>query len=57
MPEYTRLLREFGNASGVVHRTRFLCVILWHDLRGTWDAEGLRKLAAALKGAAEMLEA
>jgi hypothetical protein len=28
MPEYTRLLREFGNASGVVHRTRFLCVIL-----------------------------
>jgi len=24
---------------------------------GIWDAQGLRKLAAALKGAAEMLEA
>jgi hypothetical protein len=24
---------------------------------GSWDAQGLRKLAAALKGAAEMLEA
>jgi hypothetical protein len=30
---------------------------LEQDFDGIWDAQGLRKAAAALKGAAEMLEA
>jgi hypothetical protein len=32
-------------------------VLLHQPFDGTWDPEGLRKLAALLKGAADMMEA
>ena len=32
-------------------------VLLHQPFDGTWDAEGLRKLAALLKGTADMMEA
>jgi hypothetical protein len=47
MPEYTRLLREFGNASGVVHRTRFLCVILLIAEKHFYGDHGLTRAGTA----------